>query len=88
MDRRRVLLTGLTFTLAALLSGIAFASPRPEVAKDPGVPLYDNLGLLHHPITTSHPKAQQYFDQGLRLVYAFNHEEAINSFEQALLFDD
>lgn len=52
------------------------------------VPLYNNLGSLHHPITTTHPKAQQYFDQGLRLVYAFNHEEAINSFEQALTFDD
>lgn len=88
MDRRLVLVTGLTVTCAALLCGIAFASPRPEAAKDPGVPLYDNLGSLHHPITTSHSKAQQYFDQGLRLVYAFNHEEAINSFEQALLFDD
>ncbi len=52
------------------------------------VPLYDNLGSLHHPITTAHPKAQQYFDQGLRLVYAFNHEEAINSFEQALTLDE
>jgi tetratricopeptide (TPR) repeat protein len=45
--------------------------------------LFDNLGSLHHPITTSSDRAQQYFDQGLRLIYAFNHEEAIRSFEAA-----
>ncbi|HSE60024.1 MAG TPA: hypothetical protein VLA99_15095, partial [Nitrospiraceae bacterium] len=52
-----------------------------------GTPLFDNLGRLHHPITTTSPKAQQYFDQGLRLVFAFNHEEAINSFEEAAKLD-
>src|SRR6187549_3052716 len=45
--------------------------------------LYDNLGTLHHPISTTSELAQRYFDQGLRLVYAFNHEEAIHSFEEA-----
>ena len=51
------------------------------------VPLFDNLGTLHYPITTSVPLAQQYFDQGLRLVFAFNHEEAINSFREAARLD-
>jgi tetratricopeptide (TPR) repeat protein len=51
------------------------------------VPLFNNLGTLHHPITTSSNKAQQYFDQGLRLVYAFNHEEAIVAFEEAARLD-
>ncbi len=46
-------------------------------------PLYDNLGSLHHPISTTSELAQRYFDQGLRLVYAFNHEEAIRAFEEA-----
>jgi tetratricopeptide (TPR) repeat protein len=50
-------------------------------------PLYDNLGTLHSPITTRNRLAQQYFDQGLRLVYAFNHEEAIRSFEEAARLD-
>jgi tetratricopeptide (TPR) repeat protein len=50
-------------------------------------PLYENLGILHHPITTSSPRAQQYFDQGLRLIYAFNHEEAEASFEEAARLD-
>jgi hypothetical protein len=49
--------------------------------------LYDNLGTLHHPITTTSNLAQRYFDQGLRLVYAFNHEEAIRSFEAATKHD-
>ncbi|MDQ1291105.1 MAG: hypothetical protein QG615_906, partial [Nitrospirota bacterium] len=51
------------------------------------VPLFTNLGTLHHPITTTSEQAQQYFDQGLRLVYAFNHEEAIRAFEEAARLD-
>ncbi len=50
-------------------------------------PLFDNLGSLHHPITTTSEQAQRFFDQGLRLVYAFNHEEAIRSFEAAAQLD-
>jgi len=49
--------------------------------------LFDNLGSLHHPITTTSEQAQRFFDQGLRLVYAFNHEEAIRSFEAAADLD-
>ena len=51
------------------------------------VPLFEGLGDHHHTITTAAPQAQAYFDQGLRLSYGFNHEEAIRSFEQALVFD-
>ena len=51
------------------------------------VPLYTDLGTLHVPITTSVPRAQQYFDQGMRLTYGFNHPEAIRSFEAALAAD-
>jgi tetratricopeptide (TPR) repeat protein len=47
------------------------------------VPLYDNLGDLSHKVTTASPAAQQYFDQGLRLSYAFNHDEAIASYTAA-----
>lgn len=51
------------------------------------VPLFDNLGSLHHPITTTSEQAQQYFDQGVRLVYAFNHAEAVQAFEEAARLD-
>ena len=51
------------------------------------VPLYTNLGSHHKRISTRVPAAQQYFDQGLRLVYGFNHAEAIRSFTHAAELD-
>ncbi|NIP82340.1 MAG: tetratricopeptide repeat protein, partial [Gemmatimonadetes bacterium] len=51
------------------------------------VPLYDDLGDHHYAITTAVPAAQAYFDQGLRLYYAFNHQEAIRSFREARRLD-
>ena len=57
-------------------------SPGTEAA-----PLLIGLGHLHHPVSTSNPLAQRYFDQGLTLVYAFNHEEAARSFRYAATLD-
>ncbi|MFZ6013189.1 MAG: hypothetical protein ACOYXT_22790, partial [Bacteroidota bacterium] len=45
------------------------------------------LGDLHYPVTTSSLKAQEFFEQGLRLIYGFNHWEAIQSFRQATRLD-
>ena len=56
-------------------------------AQQPTVPLYTDLGSHHRTITTRVPQAQQYFDQGLRLVYGFNHAEAIRSFTRATELD-
>ncbi|MGH7445127.1 MAG: hypothetical protein ACREKM_09635, partial [Longimicrobiales bacterium] len=56
-------------------------------AQGDSVPLYDGLGTHHHEITTSSPRAQAYFDQGLRLTFAFNHGEAIRSFREAARLD-
>jgi hypothetical protein len=53
----------------------------------PAPPLFDDLGRFHRPITTTVPRAQAYFDQGLRLVYAFNHLEAQRAFEEAMRLD-
>jgi tetratricopeptide (TPR) repeat protein len=50
-------------------------------------PLFDNLGSHHHPVTTSSKQAQRYFDQGLVLCFAFNHPEAIRSFQEAARLD-
>ncbi len=49
--------------------------------------LFDNLGALHHEMTTTSDRAGKFFDQGLRLVYAFNHEEAIIAFTEASRLD-
>ena len=51
------------------------------------VPLYTDLGTHHYAISTRVPLAQRYFDQGLRLYYAFNHAEAIRSFGEAARLD-
>jgi tetratricopeptide (TPR) repeat protein len=51
------------------------------------VPLYDGMGGHQRQVTTSSPLAQKYFDQGLIWAYAFNHDEAIRSFEKAAELD-
>jgi tetratricopeptide (TPR) repeat protein len=77
--------------LAAVLiaSALLAACSRQQEAKSapPKAPLFDNLGNLHHQITTSSPEAQRYFDQGLTLSYAINHAEAIRAFRQAAAID-
>src|SRR6188768_3876751 len=50
-------------------------------------PLYSDLGTYHKAVGTRVAAAQQYFDQGLRLVYGFNHAEAIRSFNRAAELD-
>jgi tetratricopeptide (TPR) repeat protein len=49
--------------------------------------LFDNLGNLNHPVTTKNQTAQKLFNQGITLMYGFNHEEAVRSFQQALKND-
>jgi tetratricopeptide (TPR) repeat protein len=82
--------------VVVLVTGLCVACSRSEPASDGGsatpaasakAPLFDNLGTLHHEITTSSPEAQRYFDQGMSLSYAFNHAEAIRAFRQAAAID-
>jgi len=47
------------------------------------VTLVSGLGNLHHPVSTKNAEAQKFFDQGLRFIYAFNHDEAARSFRHA-----
>ena len=54
---------------------------------DRPVTLMSGLGNLHHTVSTSNPDAQKFFDQGLRLIYAFNHDEAARSFRHAAELD-
>lgn len=62
----------------------ASSAPQPT-GDDP--PLWNNLGTLSYTVTTSQPRAQQYFNQGLRLAYGFNHDEAARSFRAAQKID-
>jgi tetratricopeptide (TPR) repeat protein len=49
--------------------------------------LMDNLGTYSHQVSTTSSFAQQFFDQGLRLTYGFNHGEAIRAFRKAQRLD-
>ncbi len=86
---QKQLLSGILIPILAL----AFAPPTSaqhdahqhhDVAT---VPLYDNLGNHSRSVTAASTEATAYFNQGLRLQYAFNHDEAVKSYEQALKRD-
>ncbi len=50
-------------------------------------PLFENLGDLNYTISTKEEMAQTFFNQGLKLTYAFNHAEAHRSFMEASRID-
>ncbi len=74
--------------------GVACRAPSPGNAEQaaatetrPGPSLFPGIGTHHHPIMTSNADAQKFFDQGVSLVFAFNHEEAVRSFQRASELD-
>jgi len=71
-----------------LLLAVALPAFSQNAASEklPG-PLFDGLGTIQHPVTTTSKPAQRYFDQGMRLVFGFNHREAIRSFRSAAYLD-
>lgn len=70
-----------------VLAFMFIVGSRAEAQGRSAPPLYENLGRLHVPVTTTVPLAQRYFDQGLRLAYAFNHAEAIRAFAEGERLD-
>ncbi|MEW6776478.1 MAG: hypothetical protein AB1405_09315, partial [Bdellovibrionota bacterium] len=52
-----------------------------------GAQLFEGLGTHHREVDASSRNAQAYFDQGLRLLYGFNHDEAARSFAKGGEFD-
>ena len=67
------------FVILAGFSSL-FAQSKPPA-------LIPGLGQHHHAISTKNPEAQRFFDQGLTLVFAFNHEEATRAFRRASELD-
>ncbi|CAM3207284.1 hypothetical protein G4177_34350 [Corallococcus sp. ZKHCc1 1396] len=51
-----------------------------------GAVLFDDLGTHEYKVTAT-PEAQAFFNQGLRLAYGFNHDEAARSFARATQLD-
>lgn len=60
----------------------------PRVSKGPIAPELSGLGNHTMDITTDSEKAQQFFNQGLMLTYAFNHAEAKRAFQEAIRLDN
>jgi tetratricopeptide (TPR) repeat protein len=74
------------------LTLLAAVACRPEAPKAPArvatqAPRIERVGGAHLAITTREPLAQQFFDQGLRLAYAFDHAEALRAFGEAARLD-
>ncbi len=82
-----VLVAALLFWLVGAQAAQDHSDSQIQAIDEAQVPLYQDLGKHHYRITTSVALAQQYFDQGLRLYYAFNHQEAIRSFEEGTRVD-
>jgi tetratricopeptide (TPR) repeat protein len=75
----------IVLPMFAALCAVPALAHDPAPASEPArtVRLDPGLGPLHHPVSTRNRQAQAYFDQGMRFVFAFNHEAAIKSFERA-----
>lgn len=81
-------LTSLLLVCLTLLVSPGCGQPHLTVERQGEIaPLYRGMGPHRRVVTTSSPMAQRYFDQGLNWAYAFNHDEAIRSFEQAAAYD-
>lgn len=59
----------------------------PHKATTAIAPLLEGLGDHHHKVTTRSKLAQRFFDQGLKLEYAFNHQEALRAFKEVVRLD-
>ncbi len=90
-------LTAVVFTLMPVkkksqpqpFKGPTYCAPSFDPAKlnAKDAPVFEGLGNYHYKVTTGSSKAQKYFDQGLTLLYAFNHGEAGRSFKAAIALD-
>ena len=66
--------------------GVVWTGCR-EQAPGNGALIYEGFGNYERKISTESAEAQQWFNQGMQLMYGFNHDEAIRSFEQAAAAD-
>ena len=78
MNGRTPLLIADQVSLSAQNHGMGSSKP---------VTLVTGIGDAHHPVSTKNAEAQQFFNQGLRFIYAFNHDEAARSFQKATELD-
>jgi tetratricopeptide (TPR) repeat protein len=83
----RIPLCALALLFACGLASAQHQHGTGATAEAPPVRLLEGLGSFSLPVTTSVPEAQKFFDQGMILVYGFNHDEAARSFRRAAELD-
>ncbi|GMV27276.1 MAG: hypothetical protein AMXMBFR58_33070 [Phycisphaerae bacterium] len=76
------LIAGSTACTSTRQDGASLAGPTENGAR-----LYRGVDRYHRPIKTSSQEAQRWYDQGIQFLYAFNHDEAVRSFEEAARHD-
>ncbi len=81
------MLRGACLALCLLVAGSAVAQHQHHAPSNLPVEMFTGLGGTHHPVSTQSAEAQKYFDQGLALLYGFNHEEAAKAFAAAAKLD-
>jgi tetratricopeptide (TPR) repeat protein len=81
--------TGRVLLCLSIFAGLALVATAQDHTMGTTKPVTKMTGLgdLHHPVSTKNAEAQEFFDQGLRLIYAFNHDEAARSFQKAAELD-
>jgi tetratricopeptide (TPR) repeat protein len=84
----RSILTLFALALALVVPSLSQEHPdHAAPAKPKSATLMTGYGNWHHPVSTKNAQAQAFFDQGLRQIYAFNHDEAARSFQRAAELD-
>ncbi|PQO47956.1 tetratricopeptide repeat protein [Blastopirellula marina] len=90
MPRSHLLLLVLCCFSVGAAASIAAESGSDEkkpAPQDPPLQLYAGFEGYQRDVTTDSAEAQKWFNQGIQLLYGFNHDEAIRSFENAAAID-
>ena len=81
---------GLTLSIALSIATVSYSTiAQTTLPSDQPIKaeLLDGMGNHHHPVSTNNAEAQKFFDQGLALMFGFNHDEAMRSFVRASELD-
>lgn len=91
--KRNISLTRIFVWVSMLLATSTIANACPYCSNNQNylqslpTELMKGRGNHHHAVSTMNAEAQAYFDQGLTMCFAFNHDEAIRSFCKAASID-
>jgi tetratricopeptide (TPR) repeat protein len=73
--------------IAIVTAGLVVLTGCQKQAPNNGGLIYEGFANYERTISTQSESAQLWFNQGMQLMYGFNHDEAIRSFEQAAAAD-